>query len=221
LILLIDTALETASVGLCRDGEVIAFRENARQSDHASWLHPAIQEMMQAGGHQMSDLQAVAVTGGPGSYTGLRVGMAAAKGICYAQQIPLISLSTLQVLAAGVRDEAKGVIIALIDARRDEVYAGVYDKNIEPLQAEQAIVLNENAVLPWREKNDTIMTGNGAAKAVKLLGIKELLVLASKNSILNMAWMATKSWGKKDFADLVYHEPAYLKEFYNAAKDRL
>lgn len=208
-------------MGLCRDGEVIAARENARQTDHAAWLHPAIQEMMQAGGHQMSDLQAVAVTGGPGSYTGLRVGMAAAKGICYAQQIPLIALSTLQVLAAGVRDEATDVIIALIDARRDEVYAGVYDKNIEPLQAEQAIILNEDALLSWREKNDTIMTGNGAAKAVKLLKSKDLFVFPAKNSILNMAWMASKSWKKKDFADLAYHEPAYLKEFHNTAKDKL
>src|ERR1700759_1183858 len=99
LILNIDTAMETASISLSKEGVSLALSENAAQKEHASWLHPAIEKMMQETGYGMHDLQAIAVTSGPGSYTGLRVGMAAAKGFCYALGIPLITENTLRAMA--------------------------------------------------------------------------------------------------------------------------
>jgi tRNA threonylcarbamoyladenosine biosynthesis protein TsaB len=212
--------LEIASVGIARDGALLAQRENERPHDQAGWLHPAIESMMQETGLQMKELQAVAVTSGPGSYTGLRVGMAAAKGICYAQQIPLISVSTLQLLAAGVQAAAKDIIIALIDARRDEVYAGVFDNALTPLQPEQALILDPTALMPWRAQPHVVYTGNGAKKTGELLGIKDFTLLVSKNGALNFAQIASKKYENKDFADLVYHEPVYLKEFHHTAKDK-
>lgn len=216
--LLIDTALQTASVALSNDSEVIAFRQNEQPYDHAAWLHPAIQSLFSETGLNPTQLDAVGVTAGPGSYTGLRVGMAAAKGFCFAQQIPLITVSTLQLLAAGAQEEAEEVIIALIDARRDEVYAGVFDRNLHPLVPEQAMILGPESFQQWREKNQVLFTGDGAQKIERLMGIEQFSVAPSKHLIKKLTEISYKKWAAAEFADLAYHEPAYLKEFYISPK---
>ncbi len=180
-LLLIDTAVNAASVALTSDKKILAQKENTRQNDHAAWLHPAIQSLFEETGISIRQLDAVGVTAGPGSYTGLRVGMAAAKGFCFAQNIPLISISTLQLLAAGVQEEATDLIIALIDARRDEVYAGVYDRDLRPVVEEQAMILGTDSFQSWREKNHVIYTGDGAAKIERLIGIKQFPLYTAKN----------------------------------------
>ncbi|MFM7670989.1 MAG: tRNA (adenosine(37)-N6)-threonylcarbamoyltransferase complex dimerization subunit type 1 TsaB [Bacteroidota bacterium] len=218
--LLIDTALETAHIGIARNGELIAQRENAQQQDHATWLHPALREMLSEIGASTADLEAVGITEGPGSYTGLRVGMAAAKGICYAEKIPLIGISTLQLLAAGARDEAEELIIALIDARRDEVFAGIYDRSLNNIQPDLAMIPGPDSFADLRTTRRIALTGNGAAKTSAPVGTKTFFVIESKHSLKNLALLTYKKFVIKSFADLAYHEPVYVKDFYTTPKDR-
>jgi len=219
-LLLIDTAVNAASVALTSDKKILAQKEKTRQNDPAAWLHPAIQSLFEETGISIGQLDAVGVTAGPGSYTGLRVGMAAAKGFCFAQNIPLISISTLQLLAAGVQEEATDLIIALIDARRDEVYAGVYDRDLRPVVEEQAMILGTDSFQSWREKNHVIYTGDGAAKIERLIGIKQFPLYTPKNLMGKLASLTYEKFQRSEFANLAYLEPTYLKEFYQATKDR-
>ena len=129
MILLIDTSQETATIALSRDGKVLFSEENKISKEHASWLHTAIGRLLAEADMTLADLKAVAVIAGPGSYTGLRVGMAAAKGFCYALNIPLITRNTLEVMAESMRSVAEkknALICPMIDARRDEVFTALY-----------------------------------------------------------------------------------------------
>ena len=218
--LLIDTALNSAFVALASDQTILACKVNDQQNDHASWLHPAIRSLFEETGIKMGQLDAVGVTAGPGSYTGLRVGMAAAKGICFAQQIPLISVSTLQLLAAGAVTESTDVIIALIDARRDEVYAGVYDRGLQALAPEQAMILSPDSFQTWRENNQVVFTGNGTSKVERLIGIKNFLLVTPKRLEQKLAILTYEKFQRAEFADLAYQEPVYLKEFHQNTKDK-
>jgi tRNA threonylcarbamoyladenosine biosynthesis protein TsaB len=221
LILQINTALEIAHVSIAREGNVLAQRQNETQNDHAAWLHIAIQEVLEESGIQLDQLNAVGVTAGPGSYTGLRVGMSAAKGICYAKNLPLIAVSSLQLLAAGVKDQAEGVIIPLIDARRDEVYAGYYDSNLNLIRPEQALILQPNCFNDLVEPNKKIiLTGNGASKTLPIVDSKDFFLIESKHPEKNLALITYEKFYNRAFADLAYFEPVYLKEFYTTAKDR-
>jgi tRNA threonylcarbamoyladenosine biosynthesis protein TsaB len=218
LILLIDTALEVASVGIAREGSLLCKRENAKQNDHAAWLHVAIQEVLTEAEIDIHQLDAVGITDGPGSYTGLRVGMAAAKGICYAQNIPLISVSTLRLLATSVQDEEADLIIALIDARRDEVYAGAYDRAGNVMLPEQAMMLTPESFQDICKGKKVVLTGNGASKTIEKLTNKDLFLSDPKHAVKNLAEITYKKFINSDFSDLAYHEPAYLKDFYTTAK---
>jgi tRNA threonylcarbamoyladenosine biosynthesis protein TsaB len=221
LILQINTALEIAHVSIAREGNVLAQRQNETQNDHAAWLHIAIQEVLEESGIHLDQLNAVGVTAGPGSYTGLRVGMSAAKGICYAKNLPLIAVSSLQLLAAGVKDQAEGVIIPLIDARRDEVYAGYYDSNLNLIRPEQALILQPNCFNDLVEPNKKIiLTGNGASKTLPIVDSKDFFLIESKHPEKNLALITYEKFYNRAFADLAYFEPVYLKEFYTTAKDR-
>ncbi len=220
LILLIDTALEVASVGIAREGILLCKRENAKQNDHAAWLHVAIQEVLTEAEIDMHQLDAVGITGGPGSYTGLRVGMAAAKGICYAQNIPLIGVSTLQLLAAGVQNEEADLIIALIDARRDEVYAGAYDRAGNVMLPDQAMILTPESFQDICKGKKVVLTGNGAVKTIEKITNKDLSLSLSKHLEKFLAEITYEKFRKSAFADLAYYEPVYLKDFYTTAKDK-
>ena len=142
MILNIDTATEEASVCLSQDGNVIHTLLNDSQKDHAAWIQVAINTLLQKEGYTMQQIQAVAVTHGPGSYTGLRVGMASAKGICFALQIPLITINTLQVMAFGAINQWRSLaenmklplcFCPMIDARRMEVFTAVYNEALEEI----------------------------------------------------------------------------------------
>ena len=128
LILNIDTAVESASVCLSKDAEILQLLVNDNRRDHALWLHPAINESITGSGAKTSNLEAIAVTIGPGSYTGLRIGLSAAKGLCYALNIPLITINTLLAMAYSSRDEAGDLFCPMIDARRNEVFTAIYNK---------------------------------------------------------------------------------------------
>ncbi|MCH5600314.1 tRNA (adenosine(37)-N6)-threonylcarbamoyltransferase complex dimerization subunit type 1 TsaB [Niabella ginsengisoli] len=134
LILNIDTAIDKGSICISDGLNVITFDQNEKRNEQAGWLHEAIQNAFQKTGMDMKNLDAVAVSNGPGSYTGLRIGLASAKGFCYALKKPLICINTLQIMASAVKNKAKDLICPMIDARRMEVFTAVFNKELELYQ---------------------------------------------------------------------------------------
>jgi tRNA threonylcarbamoyladenosine biosynthesis protein TsaB len=221
LILNIDTSTEAASICLCQDGEKLLLVENSDQKDHASWLHVTIDKMMGDAGYKMNDLKAVAITSGPGSYTGLRVSMATAKGLCYALQIPLITENTLKVMAFAAKeknDDPSFLLCPMIDARRMEVFTALYHYDLEEIISPTAMVLDENSFSAQLQTNKIIFFGNGSkkwqniAKSTNAL-FTELPLLAGFLGILSH-----KKFNGHQFTDIIYTEPVYTKEFYTHTK---
>ena len=148
LILNIDTALDTASVCIAKDGRSLGLAVNENQKDHAAWLHIAVNEILKKPSYSINQLEAVAVSIGPGSYTGLRIGLASAKGFCYALNIPLIAVTTLEIMALAVKEEATTLICPMVDARRMEVFSAIYEKDLGEKSPPQAMVIDENSFAP-------------------------------------------------------------------------
>lgn len=218
LILNIDTAVDTASVCLAKDGQVLIFAENTEQKDHATWLHIAIKNIFEKASLHLQQTEAVAVTEGPGSYTGLRISMASAKGICYALNKPLITLNTLIVMARAAAGEEADLLCPMIDARRMEVFAALYTKNLEPVSAPAALVLHEKSFEAEMKSSCICFFGNGSAKFRRMTKNPNALFSAVKVDASQMAPLAEEKFGKAAFASLAYAEPLYLKEFYTPAK---
>jgi len=225
LILNIDTAVDVASLCLAKDGEVLSIARNESQKDHASWLHTAIKEIFEKNDLELGSIDAIAVTGGPGSYTGLRIGMATAKGICFALNKPLISLNTLLVMANAAKDvhknsfgESADVLCPMIDARRMEVFTAIYTKELEIVKEPAAITLNENSFAEYLSNNSICFFGNGSNKFQAIEKSPQALFSNIKTDASSMVSLSEKSFSEKIFADLAYAEPLYLKEFYTPAK---
>ncbi|MFT3676190.1 MAG: tRNA (adenosine(37)-N6)-threonylcarbamoyltransferase complex dimerization subunit type 1 TsaB [Chitinophagaceae bacterium] len=218
IILNIDTAGNTASVCVAKEAVPVAVAENPQQQDHAAWMHGAIEGLLQQTGLQFHDIEAIAVSNGPGSYTGLRVGLAAAKGYCYALNIPLIALSTLRVMAEVHKDESVDFICPMIDARRMEVFMAIYDQEYRLLQEPSAVILEENSLSKWTDKGKIIVSGSGMEKASRILPGENVLFSNIKASAINMSGLAESAFIRKDWADLAYIEPYYLKEFYHTGR---
>ena len=144
-ILNIDTAVTTASACLAKDDQPVILQINPSQKDSASWLHTAIKELVEKAGISLHQLDAVAISAGPGSYTGLRVGMSAAKGLCFALQKPLITINTLQMMAAAAQDGDAALLCPMIDARRMEVFTAIYDQKLEEVLSPANIILTEES----------------------------------------------------------------------------
>jgi len=216
LILNIDTATEKAGVCLAREGNVLAIVENAVQKEQASWLHPAVEEVLQITGHRLRDLHAVAVTGGPGSYTGLRVGMAAAKGFCYALGIPLIAEDTLKVMAFAGREQLPDadLLCPMIDARRMEVFTAMYDKNMVPVLASTAMVIDENAFTGWLDRRRISFFGSGSDKSKPIISSANATFPQVVCHVGYLGILSFLRYLQSEFTGLVYSEPAYTKDFY-------
>jgi tRNA threonylcarbamoyladenosine biosynthesis protein TsaB len=216
IILHIDTALETASIALSNNGEVLGSIFNDRQQDHAAWIHEAIAELINNSGIALNKIDAISVSIGPGSYTGLRVGLATAKGLCYTLQKPLIALPTLQIIAAGVKDDAdaNALICPLIDARRMEVYAALYNNKLEELKPAEALILDQDSFKEQLTKNKIIFCGSGSPKIGSIVSHPNLIISEEAGNALQMVPLAEQKWAQTEFADLAYLEPFYLKEFY-------
>ena len=222
LILSIDTALEQASVCISENAQVLAVKKNDRQMDHAAWIQAAIREMMNEAGRLMADINAVAVTAGPGSYTGLRVGMATAKGICYALQVPLITESTLLLTAQRVKKEIAlnsiygfpVLICPMIDARRMEVFTCLYDLELNEKAVPQAVILDENSFAGELSQHIILFCGNGSKKWQNLCIHTNAVFVNVAQNIADLAEVAAKKYISGTFSDLAYTEPAYLKSFY-------
>lgn len=215
-ILNIDTATETASVCLANDEAILQMAVNESQKDHASWLQPAIRSLLNKQNIEPSRLKAIAVSNGPGSYTGLRVGLSTAKGLCYSLNIPLITINTLEIMASAFTDTGADLICPMIDARRMEVFTAVYNQGLAAVIQPQAMILNENSFATLLEKNKMIFSGSGVDKFQKLVISKNAFFsTASFNSSL-MVKFSRKRFHEKKFADLAYAEPFYLKDFHSS-----
>ena len=213
IILNIETATKNCSVALANEGKTIACKEIAEQNfSHAEKLHVFIEELLAENNLQFSDLNAIAVSQGPGSYTGLRIGVSSVKGLCYALNIPMIAIDTLQLLAKQIQIE-EGIIIPMIDARRLEVFSAFYDKNHNQIRATQAEIIDETS---YQEISETIhLVGDGIEKFKNTL-TDEKFIFHSEAVFPSAKEMSELSFEKhktNDFVDVAYFEPYYLKDF--------
>jgi len=229
MILLIDTSQETGIVALAEEGRMLTAEENKIAKEHASWLHQAIGRILSEIKITVRDLEAIAVVAGPGSYTGLRVGMAAAKGFCYALKIPLILQNTLSLMAESmipVAEEKRALICPLIDARRDEVFTALYQLDtsnqlstincqLSTILPPQALILDKTAFELQLAKNPIVFFGSGAAKWEKISNSPNALFWPQQSIIQAFARLAHRDFTSKIWADPVYSEPVYLKEFFS------
>ncbi len=218
LILNIDTALENASVCLSRDEAILLMLQNNDQKDHAAWMHPAIDNLLKECSYHVTDIDAVAVSIGPGSYTGLRVGLAAAKGICYALKIPLISVSTLEAMAYAVKEEATELICPLIDARRMEVYSAIFDKQMAEIEKPQAMVINASSFTDRLQQQKILFCGSGSKKLQEILTHYNASFSQTNMTAAAIAALAMEKHLQQAYSDLAYAEPLYIKDFYTSAR---
>ena len=220
-ILNIETATKNCSVAVAKNGETIALREIAEEGySHAEKLHVFIEELISQSEITFKDLNAVAVSQGPGSYTGLRIGVSSAKGLCYALNIPLIAIDTLQSLAAQITI-SEGLIIPMIDARRMEVFSATYDKNLNKLEAVAAEIITDESYQNSTEKIHFL--GDGAGKCKEILNKNNFLFHDEivYPSAKEMSLLSYEKYKKSDTVDVAYFEPLYVKDFMITKKKTL
>lgn len=218
-ILHIETSTNVCSVAVSNDGECIFNKEDFSGPNHAERLGEYVDEALSFADSHAIPVDAVAVSSGPGSYTGLRIGVSMAKGICYGRNIPLLNVPTLELLSVPVllgHDEIEddALICPMLDARRMEVYAAVYNRALQPVRPIQADVVDADTYKEWLDRHPVYFFGNGAAKCMETINhpnarlIKDIVPLAK--------WMfplAEKKIAKGETEDVAYFVPFYLKDF--------
>jgi tRNA threonylcarbamoyladenosine biosynthesis protein TsaB len=229
LILGIETATSICSVALVKDGKLLAIRESVGARDHSAALTTYISEVFTEAGLSFPKIDAVAVSMGPGSYTGLRIGVSSAKGLCYALDKPLIAIDTLKSLAFQAlqkielldKNTENILLVPMLDARRMEVYTAIFDGNLQVIEAVNALVVTEDSFAAFSDK-EIIYFGDGAAKCVSLFESKSNYTLLEDIdlSALPVCLLAEKEFKANNFADVAYCEPFYLKDFI-AGKPRV
>ena len=224
LILNIDTSTENASLCVAQDGTSIAAMSNPEQKDHAAWIHTAIKKLLQQANLSLHDLNAVAVTAGPGSYTGLRVGMSTAKGLCYALEVPMITENTLRVMALASRQEVKDsdkknfLHCPMIDARRMEVFTALFNDALDEIIKSAALVLTDDLFHKQLDSQTLIFSGSGSRKLKALISHPNAVFSDINFSATQLAVLANDKFANGQFDDIAYAEPRYLKEFYTVSK---
>ena len=211
-ILMMETSTECCSAAVSDGPVILAQRINETPKMHASQLAPYLQEVLQEAGLRAADLDAVAVSAGPGSYTGLRVGVSTAKGFCFGCGKPLIGVDTLRILAL----QAEGSfdrIVAMLDARRMEVYAAVFDGNGHRLSETEAVILDENSYQDLLEAGTVLFIGPGAEKFRPVCNHPNASFQTCYPLASAMVTPAREALQKKEFEDIAYFEPFYLKDF--------
>ncbi|WP_339889746.1 tRNA (adenosine(37)-N6)-threonylcarbamoyltransferase complex dimerization subunit type 1 TsaB [uncultured Flavobacterium sp.] len=213
LILNIETATKNCSVSIANNGKTIACKEIAEQNfSHAEKLHVFIEEILKENNINYKDLNAIAVSQGPGSYTGLRIGVSSAKGLCYALSIPMIAIDTLELLARKITI-TNGVIIPMIDARRMEVYSAIFNVDYAKERKVEAEIIDSNSYSEI--ENKIHLVGDGIAKFKEVLTADKFIfhedvVYPSANEMSSLSF---EKYKKSDFVDVAYFEPYYLKDF--------
>ena len=221
-ILSLETATTNCSVSLSKDGETLHLKEDYGNGySHAEKLHGYIDEVLKLENIKASQLTAIAVSKGPGSYTGLRIGVSAAKGLCFALSIPLISIDTLEALAYQVKTSS-GLIIPMLDARRLEVYSAIYTATFKQERAIKAEVLDESSYGELLSQQKVTFIGSGVEKTKTLLQSETLNLKQHENAVFienilpsanEMSALAFAKYQKSDTEDVAYFEPFYLKDF--------
>ena len=225
LILHIETGTDVCSVALSEDNKVISLRESGSERDHATKLGVYINDVLTEHNYTTDKLDAISVGMGPGSYTGLRIGVSMAKGLCYALNIPLIGVNSLESMAAialesykagdiQVKDWDNALLCPMIDARRMEVYTQVLDTSLNPITDVCAeIITDESFSEEINKTKEFLIFGNGAAKTVEILSNEKVSLIDITTSAKGLVNAAHKAYLNKDFKDLAYFEPFYLKDF--------
>nr|WP_297787242.1 tRNA (adenosine(37)-N6)-threonylcarbamoyltransferase complex dimerization subunit type 1 TsaB [uncultured Allomuricauda sp.] len=215
IILNLETATTNCSVSISKDDEVVVLKENnAANYSHSEQLHVFIKEALKEASLSFSDLDAVAISKGPGSYTGLRIGVSAAKGLCFSLDLPLISIPTLQSMAHQVDLKPDELVIPVLDARRMEVYSCVYDATYNEVRETRAEVIDEASFVDYVSNNKVYLLGSGAEKCRGVLQHPNFIFEGSVfPSAKQMASIAFKKFKANQFEDVAYFEPYYLKDF--------
>lgn len=215
MILCIETATTVCSVSLCHKGKLLDKKESTEEKSHASLLTVFIEDILKEAGLKAAELDAVAISKGPGSYTGLRIGVSAAKGIAYAAGLPLIAIPTTWIMYHGARtDEAYDYYCPMTDARRMEVYTAVYDKNGNTVIPVSALIITENSFTEILEKGKVLFFGDGADKCRDIISHPSASFKGSfRTSSAYMCTPAQEAFDNRVFEDTAYFEPFYLKDF--------
>ncbi len=219
----IDTATTYASICLSEGSQALGMLASPDQHNHAGFLQPAIQQLCKDKGITLEELAAVSVTSGPGSYTGLRVGMASAKGICFALQKPLITIDTLSVMAlAAIREQgeqaAAHLYCPMIDARRMEVFTALFDYQLQLVEPAGPMILEETHFNHYLNDKSLIFSGNGAFKMASFISGTQSRISQIQHTAADLAVLAFQAFENGIFADLAYAEPSYLKAFHSTQK---
>jgi tRNA threonylcarbamoyladenosine biosynthesis protein TsaB len=223
LLLNIESSTEVCSVTLAQNGTIIQTLENLTGQNHAMLVTSYIQQIFSTQGLNMNQLDAVAVSGGPGSYTGLRIGVASAKGICYALGIPLIAITSLAAMSHHVIQNSSDynlprdselLFCPMIDARRMEVYTAIYNRNEKMVREIKADIIDQYSYLSYFEKGRVVFFGNGADKCREILSHTNAYFLDHvTTSASYMTTLAEKAYQDENFVNIAYYEPYYLKDF--------
>lgn len=222
LILCIETGTDICSVGLSKDGELISLRESDEGRDHAKRVGVFVDELLRENDVAPDELDAIAVGMGPGSYTGLRIGVSFAKGMCYGLQIPLVAVGSLDALAAvAIEDNEAGILdvenwddailCPMVDARRMEVYTRLFNAQGEPVSEVSAEIVTEESFAEWRKEKQLVIFGNGAAKCCEVL--PDATYINITPSARGLARLAEQRLQEGKTEDIAYFEPFYLKDF--------
>ncbi len=220
LILNIETATTVCSVSVAQDGKLLAFKEQDGDYSHAENLTVFIQEVIKEANIKLSQLDAIAVSKGPGSYTGLRIGVSTAKGLCYSLEKSLIAVNTLEHLSTSISPKEGELICPMIDARRMEVYCAVFDSNGKEIRKTSAEIIDENSFSDILREHKTIFIGDGATKCKDVLSKNQNAIFVDNvfPSAKNMVSLSEQAFSNKQFEDLAYFEPFYLKDFVAGKK---
>lgn len=223
-ILHIESTSTVCSVALSHNDQLLAIKELNNGYTHAENLHLFIQDVLLDAGIETKQLEAISVSTGPGSYTGLRIGYATAKGLAYALNIPLITVSTLKALTALAIQQTStdALYCPMLDARRMEVYYGIYNQGLEEIAPVNALVLSEESIIAFKKDKPVYFFGDGMPKAKELLNTLPSVcyienIVASAKALIPLAY---QKFIQQDFDDIAYAEPMYLKEFYFATSKK-
>ncbi len=226
MILCLETATPSCSVALVHNGEILACEEDSKGQNHSEKITSFIDSVMKEVGVAYNQLDAVAVSMGPGSYTGLRIGVSTAKGVCYAVSKPLIAVDTLLAMAFGgssvvlnmvEKSRAAGnkILIPMIDARRMEVYAAIFDENIKKIKDTEAVIIDERSFADLKQNHHLYLFGDGADKCAGIFENDDKITVVNDFccSARYMNTIAQQKFNNNDFVDVAYFEPFYLKDF--------
>ncbi len=221
-ILNLETATTNCSVSVSEGDRILSLKENnAINYSHSEQLHVFIKEVVEEASLSFADLDAIAVSKGPGSYTGLRIGVSAAKGLCFSLDLPLISVPTLESMATQIKPKTGEVVIPVLDARRMEVYSAVFDDQLKEIRETRAEVVHEESFGEFVSANKVYVVGSGAQKCSEVLTHPNFQFNTSLvPSAREMAKIAFKKFQAKKFEDVAYFEPFYLKDFVLQTKKK-